>query len=495
MMFNLALAVITGLAVVVAAFSLGKRNPRRLPLPPGPRPLPVIGNLHQAPTICPWRVFQQWGKQYGPIFKLQFAQNTIIMLLNHQTAHDLLDKKSGIYSSRPQVVMAAECFGRGMLTLLMPYGPRWRPHQRLQMSCLNIRASQTYCRLQELESKQLVYDMLSTNDFTDGFRRYAAGLVFALAYGRLLDRLDCVDLKELDEIVENTLQTLQPGWIVDLILILNYLPSWLAPWKRYTDKLCNFESRIYLKNFTDGLASPSWNWSKQVHRMADGQMSLLELAYDVGIVWEAQAQLDEVVGPDRLPTFADKEHIPYIYAILQEVLRWRPVAAGGVPHAVTEDDEYMGYLIPKGSTIIANQWAICHGESVFPNPETFDPERWIQNPNLPVAAFSHGRRTCFCQHIARNSLFIIIAHFLWAFDIECTVVDKNEEKVRQVPNPLAMTQGFNSKPMPFKVEFKARTPRVVEVIRKEWVMKERDINVILERVEQDQAAQRGKVEV
>lgn len=415
--------------------------------------------------------------------------------------------------------MAAECLGQGMLTLLMPYGPRWRAHQRLQMSCLNKRVSQTYCALQELESSQLLYDMLSTNNFTDGFRRYAAGLVFALAYGKRLHSIDSEDLKELDEIVENTLTTLKAGeWIVDLIPALNYLPRWLAPWKRYAEKLRNFESQVYLKNFGKAMASRSWNWSKRVQGMADGQMSALELAYDVGIMYEvstdtttialevfvlaavlhphvikkAQAELERVVGPERLPDFSDKDKLPYVHAVIQEVLRWRPVAAGGVPHAVTENDEYMGYRIPKGATVIANHWAISHDDELFPNPEVFDPERWIQNPDLPVAAFGHGRRTCFGQHIARNSMFIIISRFLWAFDIVCAHEERDSKKFWLVPDPMDMTQGFNSKPMPFKAEFTARSPHREAIIRGGWQGAGKDISIILDNIEQEQASQMGK---
>ncbi|CAG8961172.1 hypothetical protein HYFRA_00002715 [Hymenoscyphus fraxineus] len=506
-----------GLVVLGFIVFYDKRRSKILPFPPGPKPLPIIGNLHQAPTHYPWRVFQQWAKQYGPIFKLQFGPSTIIMLNNHETAHDLLDKRSSIYSSRPRVVMAAECLGRGMLTLLMPYAAQWKAHQKLQMHVLNVRVSQTYCALQDLESKQLLFDMLSTNKFTDGFRRYAAGLVFALAYGKRISDTNSQDLKELDEVIENTLSTLQPGWLVDLFPMLNKLPKVLAPWRRLGDKLFNTESHIWSKNFINAKSSPSWNWSKEIQSVNKGQMSPLELAYDVGIVWEvstdtttialevfvlaavlhphivkkAQAELDRVVGQERLPNFSDKDNLPYIHAFMQEVLRWRPVAAGGVPHAVTEEDEYLGYRIPKGATVIANQWSIAHDENIFPNPESFEPERWIIDPNLPVVAFGHGRRTCFGQHIAKNSLFIIIARFLWAFDITCAFEEKYGHKVWIVPDPLNMTQGFNSKPEDFKAEFSPRSSQAEEVIRREWEMEGKDINVIMERVQQDQAAQRG----
>lgn len=73
---------------------------------------------------------------------------------------------------------------------------------------------------------------------------------------------------------------------------------------------------------------------------------------------KAQAELDRVVGPDRLPTFDDLDRLDYVRAIASETLRWRPVAVlGGTPHASTADDVYKGMFIPKGSTVIAPLWS------------------------------------------------------------------------------------------------------------------------------------------
>ncbi|MDE9440005.1 cytochrome P450, partial [Staphylococcus xylosus] len=106
------------------------------------------------------RTYQQWSTVYGPIFRLQYGLNTVIILGNYEAAHDLLDKRSNIYSSRPRSVMGGENVSKGMRTLLMPYGQQWRTHQRLQASYLNIRVSQTYRELQDVESKQLLCELL-----------------------------------------------------------------------------------------------------------------------------------------------------------------------------------------------------------------------------------------------------------------------------------------------------------------------------------------------
>lgn len=71
---------------------------------------------------------------------------------------------------------------------------------------------------------------------------------------------------------------------------------------------------------------------------------------------KAQEEVDRVVGSGRLPTMEDRGNLPYIEAIVNEVLRWHPVAPMGLPHTSTEDDICEGYLIPKGSMILANIW-------------------------------------------------------------------------------------------------------------------------------------------
>ena len=71
---------------------------------------------------------------------------------------------------------------------------------------------------------------------------------------------------------------------------------------------------------------------------------------------KARAELDTVVGPNRLPEYEDEPSLPYIRAVAKELLRWRSVVPYGIPHRSLEDDEYRGYLIPKGSIVVSNIW-------------------------------------------------------------------------------------------------------------------------------------------
>jgi hypothetical protein len=103
----------------------------------------------------------------------------------HHRAWYLLDKRGNIYSGRPRLVMGAECLSKGLRLVFMPYTSRYRKHQRLTSGHLTLQLSQTYRPLQDLESRQLVREMLSTDNFSTRFHRYASSFMFSLLYVRL----------------------------------------------------------------------------------------------------------------------------------------------------------------------------------------------------------------------------------------------------------------------------------------------------------------------
>ncbi|KZV74588.1 cytochrome P450 [Peniophora sp. CONT] len=144
----------------------------------------------------------------------------------------------------------------------------------------------------------------------------------------------------------------------------------------------------------------------------------------------AQAELDAVVGRGRLPSFADRAHLPYTVALLREVLRWRTGLPLGVPHMSEADDFYEGMFIPKGSIILGNIM-LCNGdvEVYGADAHIFKPERHLDElgqlaPALPSTkdhghvSFGFGRRVCVGQHVAADALFIAIATLLWAYTFE-----------------------------------------------------------------------------
>lgn len=180
-------------------------------LPPGPRGLPVVGNIHQISRRYSWKQFQEWHKIYGPVIYLRLGQLTFILLGNHEVTKDLLDRRSGIYSSRPHMAVAGECLGKSFGASMLPYGPRWRQFRKIQMSLLNSRRCHLYSPLQELESRNLLYNLLSTNDFEPELYRCSSSLIFALLYGRRFQSGEETDLKETEHLATSALQAVSFG--------------------------------------------------------------------------------------------------------------------------------------------------------------------------------------------------------------------------------------------------------------------------------------------
>ena len=153
----------------------------------------------------------------------------------------------------------------------------------------------------------------------------------------------------------------------------------------------------------------------------------------------AQAEVDAVVGRDRLPTFADAPRLPYVLAVIKEVLRWRPALALAVPHAAIEEDWYEGMFIPKGTVCISNLWHCNHDRAIFgEDADEFRPERHLDERGEylpgPVetyqaghVTFGFGRRICVGKEMASDSLFISTVRTLWATKLERARDDDGKE--------------------------------------------------------------------
>ena len=128
-------------------------------------------------------------------------------------------------------------------------------------------------------------------------------------------------------------------------------------------------------------------------------MFFLAMIFNPKVMKKAQEELDRVVGKGELPSFAHRDQLPYIDALVKEVLRWSPPVPFGMPVRATQDDVYRGCFIPAGATVIANAWAICRDPEIYPDPEAFNPDRFLKDGKLnPLVlnpedrVFGAGRR-------------------------------------------------------------------------------------------------------
>ncbi|KAG6840628.1 hypothetical protein C0991_005480 [Blastosporella zonata] len=182
---------------------------------------------------------------------------------------------------------------------------------------------------------------------------------------------------------------------------------------------------------------------------------------------QAQKEIDEVVGRDRLPDFSDRESLPFMECLFKESLRWGTPAPLSVPHRLIQDDIYNGNFLPKGTICIGNIWGILHDESLYKDPESFKPERFLGldpkeakklDPTNYVYGF--GRRRCPGNHFAHFAVWFSMVGLLSSFVISPDVDGNGKE----IPIKAEFEAGAIRHTKPFKVRFTPRHSKVPDLL-------------------------------
>ncbi len=289
------------------------------------------------------------------------------------------------------------------------------------------------------------------------------------------------------------------AWLVDLIPWLRHVPDWVPgmgfkqtarEWKKDCDEVMNVPADFVVQQMARHAAKPSYverlrsadpddaeNWTHIKQSAAAlyaggadstaGGLSFFYLAMAAypEVQVKAREELDRVIGPGRLPSFQDREKLPYIEAIVKETLRWQPLAPLGPPHMSDQEDEIRGYRIPKGAMVLPSIKWFSADPAVYPDPETFRPERFLgpnAAPNPSTYIFGFGRRICPGRLLADSTLFLTIAQSLAVFEIH-KAVDKDTGKV--VEPVVGTTAGLVAHPLPFQCRIVPRSEKRVELIR------------------------------
>ncbi|KAJ6094276.1 hypothetical protein N7467_003121 [Penicillium canescens] len=491
-----------------------KNHAPEFPSPPG---LPLIGNSFQI-SPRPHIQFIQWARQLGEIYRVRLGLADWYILNSPEAVKEILDKQSAVTSSRPPWPVLSDALSGGLRFLFMPYGLKWRRLRSVAHGLLSPRASATFQPSQDFEAKQLIYDLLTSNgnnmDFYMHIRRYTVSVLMTSTYGKRIPTWECDDVRDIYQVVKDFSDVSSPGLtnVADGIPHLaEILPVQLQWWRKSLDPLFKRQETLWmrlwseLKTQMEAGEAPDC-FVKQFIETGYPKMEITELqaAFLAGSLIEAGAEstssainscmlylsaypdiqqaahdeIDQVVGYSRSPVFADANDLPYIRAICKEILRIRPLASLSIPHYTTADICYKGRTIPKNSTIAMNQYALHYDPSLFPDPESFRPERYLRHPKgaaLYAASsdsygrdhwdFGAGRRICPGMHLAENSMFITIAKILWAFELVAPgEVDLSHD---------AYETGTMTIPKPFAVEFFCRNQKIEQVLKAEWETAER----------------------
>jgi len=497
------------LFLLYIALSRRKQDREDLPLPPGPRGKPIIKNLLDLPPEGHHLTVANWSRKYGSLvyFRAMYADSKIgdiiyinvagqhlVYLNSFKAAVDLLEKRSSLYSDRAHTPML-ELMGAGKLFGFNRYGDMWRIGRRIYHQEFNATASQKYIQIQLRYANSLV-NLIKENParFDKHLKYYSSGILLEVTYG--------FDVKPVNDpyvkIAENGMQFLRgliPGtFLVDAFPLLKHVPEWIPgaqfqknakAWGKSMDDSCTLPFNEICKSFSEGTAAPSFtaSWLSKINneypKEEIKQKMLHALKFSSGNAYiagnettsatllnfvllminypdvqrKAQEELDRVVGRERMPDTNDK--LPYISALVREIMRYYPVGPLGVPHRLIADDIYNGMFLPKGSIVMGNAWAMSRDMSEYaPDPEVFRPERFLEGkPKDPfLYAFGFGRRICPGRYMVMNTVSIAITAILHVFSIK----KKLDEDGKEIPFEPHWVNSIALHLKPFPASFELR---------------------------------------
>ncbi|KAH9854914.1 CyP450 monooxygenase [Lenzites betulinus] len=471
----------------------------RYRLPPGPKPLPFVGNAYDMPMKNLGASFRDLSAKYGDIVYMDVLGQPTIILGSYKVVHELLEVRSSISSDRGYSVMG-DLTGFMWDFALLGYGPKWRTQRRAFHQLFYPNAILDYRPTQRREVQRLLKKLIARpQDFVRHIKHYFGASIMGIIYGFEItdddDKYILIARKALDIFDD----FMVPGrFLVESLPVLRYLPNWFpgagfkrkaAVWRKDVLALRNVPFEAVTENIAHGNVRPCIVTSlleKKAQMEGEEATEFEEMAKDISALGymtgadttfssvvaffmamtnypdvqkKAQAELDEVVGANRLPDFADRPALPYVNAVVKECLRWHVVVPIGIAHRTIEEQVYDGYYIPKGTVVVSNAWGLSRDPDEYPNPEEFKPERFLADPPArdPMAfVFGNGLRICAGRHFADSSLFIIVASVLHTL----TIGPPLDESGKPVFVELKVTTDMLlSYPEPFKCRIETRSPQ------------------------------------
>lgn len=426
---------------------------RRGNLPPGPSGVLILGSILEfqkantsASAISAWLTSIS---RYGEMTTVHMGSRIWIILNSSRVMFEIISKHGKITTERPYLPVTSGLVSRFRRTVLRQTAT-WTEGRRVMHQLLNGSCLKTYGEWQELESAHLLAAYLYRPEkwYAHHFR-YAASVINKIVFGHRLLK----STPELNTFLHAGLEFVHSMHVslVDFFPWASRLPEilWRGKWKRMGEAHYN----VYLswwkpvkQALADGTAPPSFTRDVLLHKStgytgtdedamylatsivgggSDNPRKTLNTFVMAALCHEdsfkrARQEIDALCGveAERLPYMSDMEQLPFIHAMIKELIRWRPPVLMIPPHELTEDLNFEGYTFPKGTNFILNPIALCNE---CEQPAEFKPERWLDDQVLNITQGCHwqfggGRRICVGYRVAQQGLFIALARLIYCFD-------------------------------------------------------------------------------
>lgn len=340
------------------------RPPRGLKLVPGPRStLPWLGRIHGINADAPWKSMKQWSDEYGGLFRLTTCGGEMhIWLGDAEVAQELYCKRAAIYSSRPEVAAVPGSHSQGQYLPLLEHGPQWRRQRKFAHTVLNQAFSNQYYGQVSHEVKRFLYNLVQDpKDHFSQTDRFCGRISARLCYGS--PNSAAAHCKNAAEFIPQ-ISPSASGPITNIFPFLGKLPEFINSTKAPCRQRREREERLWKGlmrevrgQVEDGRAPQSYarTYFEKVQAEANGDGRSFgfeedEAAYALGMLctvaiftiggplycfflamtlhpeWQAKAraEVDAVIGHNRVVDVADSPNLPILRACIKEVIRWRP---------------------------------------------------------------------------------------------------------------------------------------------------------------------------
>ncbi|KAK8941859.1 Flavonoid 3'-monooxygenase [Platanthera guangdongensis] len=465
-------AIAALLLLILLKNVIGRR--RRQHLPPGPRPWPIIGNLHLIGAL-PHRSIHELTKKYGPLMQLRFGSFPVVVGSSTSMARLILKTHDVAFAGRPKLAAGNHTAYNYSDITWSDYGPYWRQARKMCITELfSARRLDSYETIRSGELRGLLHrlfdaagepillkDHLSTlslnvisrmvlgrrylDPTTDDDASAPPPPVSPEEFKKMLDELFLLNgvLNIGDSIPWLNFLDLQ-GYIRRMKAVGRKLDRFLevvidehiarrvkegdkfAP-RDMVDVLIHFAenptldvefNRSSLKAFTQDLIAGGTESSAVTVEWA-----MSELLRKPRIIKKAVEELDRVIGRERWVEEKDSHDLPYIEAIVKETMRLHHVSPMLVPRLAREDVIIDGYDIPVGTRVLVNMFTISRDPAIWDEPEEFQPERFlglnvdVKGQDFELLPFGSGRRMCpgytLGLRVIQSSLANILHGFSW----------------------------------------------------------------------------------
>ncbi|KAF9235831.1 cytochrome P450, partial [Melanogaster broomeanus] len=361
---------------------------------------------------------QQWIEEYGPVITLTNGADIHVIIGRYEEVVLLMEKQEAVLADRPYSIASNEILSRGLKFMQMSTCDRFRTYRKAAHSELQMKAALIYDNDQTQYAGNIVLDILKEPESHQGhIRRHVPAMTLRVIYGKTTQTyLNDPYILHLQRMVPIVQGALMPGaYKVDKYPFLKYVPGYT--WE--LDKWANFEHEQVHQQCQ---ADQNWTDHTGPHSIAGGLlskpamcMSEDEISCFCGSLVGASYDTTQVAISTILMASA---HFPDIQEIVQGEInsvvgrdtrrsnRIRLVSVGGGRYCVLT--WWNSYCIPANATVSGNHWCVSRDPEMFPDPETFDINRWIDQAgnlnDLKAYSFGFGRRICPGLNLANRSV-------------------------------------------------------------------------------------------